>query len=605
MVASKITELLGTRGLENSNRLVVYNSNTFGNSDIVESLGLQEKEALILQTEATLSTLQTIYDILIQHKEFAPLVKNENEEFIFHNETINSINGQGFNTIIFLADEEIIGYTILLQTQADTISTDENEDNSLNRWFGIGTVIITISSDGSEIRVDKDNISLYNNVINEELRIYYGDKNYNFSKKKDLVNLRTNNNYNIYLSSVLNGDPAHDFFTDTTIAKVSARGTVEMSKLNFRKNLELGDEYTNFNHEQIGYYEGDPSIYVWDDFGNYSIFSLTKIIDFGEEVRPLPYTVPKVGISKTKIYTLPIINKDKEQSIEYFAGKYISVLSGDLRYILEIPTQSWIRDFKYSGYSSIDYYRWNGLEWEEAILGVTSEDIYSNFGIIPESKKTVGTIIGIGNKPYLNKFILDSMDKRNKIIRLEDLTWQSYKKAVEDCSDLSNTYIDFDAIRQRGIIPIRKHGDWFIFKDTNEQTLVYTNMTKAIKMRSDEKQPIFVNNQTLIARESDGSYIIYDQPGYYITKTCKDFLTLNKSDISMDSFGISYRTYSNAEMIDNSIQFNNADSPILVQKSFLSSYRRNILPSTLSDFKIIDAFAGLIYYRINNKINYL
>ena len=55
----------------------------------------------------------------------------------------------------------------------------------------------------------------------------------------------------------------------------------------------------------------------------------------------------------------------------------------------------------------------------------------------------------------------------------------------------------------------------------------------------------------------------------------------------------------------NSDDYTKSSSPLVLQNSILSPFRRSKLPTTVEGFKIIGAIGGIIFYRINNTINYL
>ena len=121
-------------------------------------------------------------------------------------------------------------------------------------------------------------ISLLNNLIpiaettGRDLR---GEENYDFATVKDIEgSVDRSSNYTIHLEEFLSG---RDIFTDTTIStNFDTPGEINIYKLGIKRNLTLDSVYSSFEHHQIGYYKGDPSIYIWNDDGEYSIFSLTS-----------------------------------------------------------------------------------------------------------------------------------------------------------------------------------------------------------------------------------------------------------------------------------------------------------------------------------------
>ena len=117
MAVSKVTSLLGTRGLDSCNRILVYNSSTFTKKNITDNLGMSEAEAELLAKDPENDTVDNMYITLRRYNVFQPLLPNITEEgllFIFNNSRLSTITGEGFNTIIFLMDEEILGYTVFL-----------------------------------------------------------------------------------------------------------------------------------------------------------------------------------------------------------------------------------------------------------------------------------------------------------------------------------------------------------------------------------------------------------------------------------------------------------------------------------------------------------
>jgi hypothetical protein len=144
-------------------------------------------------------------------------------------------------------------------------------------------------------------------------------------------------------------------------------------------------------------------------------------------------------------------------------------------------------------------------------------------------------------------------------------------------------------------------------------------MTKSIKLSSKENNPIIINNEVLLTWVTSGdgfstTYTIYDEPGYYATPTYYNLKynsatgSLTDGDSRYNNY-IVYRTSTSPDKIltikTKSDESSKSSSPILIQRSFLRQFRRNVLPDTLENFKIIGSLCGIIYYRIGNVINYL
>ena len=88
MAVSKVTSLLGTRGLDSCNRILVYNSSTFTKKNITDNLGMSEAEAELLAKDPENDTVDNMYITLRRYNVFQPLLPNITEEgllFIFNN----------------------------------------------------------------------------------------------------------------------------------------------------------------------------------------------------------------------------------------------------------------------------------------------------------------------------------------------------------------------------------------------------------------------------------------------------------------------------------------------------------------------------------------
>lgn len=646
MAVTKNIELLGTTGLSSSDSILAYNSQTFLNSSIVSKLGLGSSASL-LSSDPTTSTVEEIYNILIKSEYILTPATRAGDilQFQFDNDRSNNISGQGFNTLIFLSSSEIIGFAVFESVQGFNTTTTSSQ-YVLKKSYLIKYITIQLTSTSSDVREDKDTITLLTDVKAIAQRInrdYSGDENYNYATKSDLSKLTTgDNNYEIHVNSVLKGYSYKDFFTDTTHCKLinysnSGSKTV-FNKLAFKKNLLLGSRYTDFSHTQISYYNGDPSLFIWDDSNNYSIFSLTTSMNsiFGDEVSdysPLPYTTSKNGvngkqISKDEIYSLPLLYEGANQSIEYFAGRYIVVNVDDTLYLFDILRQSgeiglssplydknngWMISSYTNVYNKYDYYKYVSGEWVLSPSEIGDAVEYSKLDYVPDSVKLSGTYVKIPQKTpnYINTFIVDRYDIYNRIQSLDSLRWSTYKKSINEVSSLSEVYTDSKFALTSGEIPVGKIGDWYIFKNDAASTLIYSNMTKSVKMSMSENEPIVVNDQVLLMwnQNSDGSmvYTLYDEPGYFITPTCFNMKHEYGKNTYRDGDSRSkdYKVYSEDLYSEKYLTLSSSDSPITLQRSFLGIFRRNVLPETLSGFKIIGCYAGLIYYRIENMINYL
>ena len=651
MAVTKTIELLGTTGINKSTSILAYNSETFLDKNIAGRLGLENKSDL-LSSVPTSSNVATIYEILTDTGEFIKTPKDSSSTdedilFNFDNDRSNNISGQGFNTIIFLSDSGIVGFIVLESVQGLNVNTSSTS-YVLKRNYLIKYITISIKSGSGEIRVDKDIIKLSSEVksVAEKIdRDYTGDNNYNFATKKSLTgsSISGNNNYEIHIKPILNGKRPKDIFTDTTYSKINPDGTIVFSKLGIKKNLIIDStKYSGFNNTQIGYFNGDPSLFIWDDNNRYSIFSLTKSMKniFGDEAsnyRPFPYTTSRNGsngllISQDEIYYVPLLYEGAVQTIEYFAGQYVVVSIEDTLYLFNILRQSgeigltsplyeknsgWVISSTSDLYNEYEYYIKSSTtnKWE-AISEDPTATLYERLDYVPLN---VTGSVKIPKRSYnfVNSFILDKNDIYNRLFNVNSLKWSTYKNSVSDVSSLSETYLDSKYALSSGEVPIEKIGDWYVFKNEDTSTLVYSNMTKSIKISLSENRPIIINDQVLLmwSQQDDAiTYSIYDEPGYYITPTCFNQRHAYGKDTYSDgdSRNKNYIIYTSTRftkkyltIINKSSSSNQSSSPSVLQRSFLGTFRRNILPETLEGFKIIGSMAGIIFYRIENMINYL
>jgi len=586
MVVSKVIELLGTKSLQGCTGLILYNTNSFKDPLVCENLGLSATEANRLSTEPTLNTIQSIRRSLSAFSEFEPLSLVPSDDlseellFVFDNNKLNVINGHGFNTMIFLSGESsIIGFIVLLNPVGAKRDDSSKTNYDLKRNYTLHNIKVSIDASNSQVRIDQDIVHLLNDVetlARAKKRDYSGEKNYNFITKAELDSSRfSESNYTKYVSVLLKSNRPKSIFLDTLICN-SSRGQVNLSVLNIKRNLELDNNYADLNEAQVGYFEGDIALFLWsNEIRRYSVISLTKTMDsiFGKAGQNIPwsYLTPLPGDKfSTNIHGLPPIETGKNATkIEYFAGRYAVASLNGKRYLFDIKDRYWI---KYKNTETKEY-------------------------------------------EFLNEFVVDSLDPFGKIYRPDDKDnglwdWRDYQKAVEKLYSVSETYIDSGvSMISQAKYPIRKIGDWVVF--SNENSKVYSNMTKSLTLSFDENDPIVLNDQTLLTWKngideegrSTVTYHLYDKAGYFISHDYKSRTGIQKD---LESRNKNYKVNDDALTLrTSSVNSNFADSPVLIQRSFFSLYRRNILPKTLEKFSIIGAFKGLIFYRVGNTINYL
>ena len=589
MVASKKTEILGTKSLNQCDSIRLYNTETFKNPSIVSGFGLSESDVELLCSTPDATKVVEINTILSRFTEYDALKPDENLVFTFNNNVPGLLNGQGFDTIIFLFMGEILGYICLLNPVGRIVNQSGASTYDLKRTYSVNTIYLTLTSDGNGILVDKDMISLLNDLIpiaettGRDLR---GEENYDFATVKDIEgSIDRSSNYTIHLEEFLSG---RDIFTDTTIStNLDTPGEINIYKLGIRRNLTLDSVYSSFEHHQIGYYKGDPSIYIWNDDGEYSIFSLTKFLGeyFDDDnTRPLSYTVNS-EISKSEIFQVPYLYEGQQRpTISGFAGKYLICKLSGKQYLLDIDRQSGEDPYNHLYEKNKGWIKWKD----------------------PDTGKSYP----------VTDFSVDRTDPYCRVSLPEKDTWAwtRWTDVIEDVKSLSDTYSDSSV----GVVGYNKiftarYGQWHVTEDQIAKT--YSGMTRSVVFAIEENDPFILNDKALIAwskgTDSEGcdtiTYTLYNNDGYYMTQKCYD----NGSSLSDgESYGDRYTIYpSNShKTVTFRVSSNHgtdASSPLEVQNSFFAGYRRGSLPITMDGFRIIGALAGLVFYRIGNTINYL
>lgn len=637
MAVSKITSLLGTRGFDSCNKILVYNSSTFIKKNITENLGMSAEEALFLSKDPENNTIDDMYSILKRYNVFQPLLPNTTEEgllFIFNNSRLSAITGEGFNTIIFLMNEEILGFTVFLDAIGYNTNNLSSSSYSVKRNYIVNNIIIEVLSGGNSIRVDEDTINLLNEIDRDVDRDY---SDMFTTKEKVLGSFRNSGNYNIHLKSLTHGKTEKDIFSDSTYVKL--KGDAIISKLSLLKDIQLPTSYQDLQNSQVGYYKGDIVLYLWNDNCEYTIISLTRTLSnfFAGSKDPFPYTTPKRDskgaiISRSEKYKVPRLFQDKEQHISYFAGRYIIISIDDTNYVFDIERQlgeaeieeplgkkntAWVVD-SYMDLGTRKDWEWSEEgEWKEC--KTASGPIYDSLDLVPEENKVPGYIVTIPDREpvFLNEFTVNQQDLSIRLQKLSETSWQRWEDAVKDMPIFTESYANVEALIMADSVLIERIGTWSVFRDDADSTWIYTSPTKSIKIGQEENKPIIINDQCLLTYSIDGDYItytLYNEPGYFITPIAagRVYSWTSSNNISMSApenknrgYTVYSGLYNKLTLRVNSDDFTKSSSPLAIQGSILSSFRRSKLPTTLEGFKIIGALGGVIFYRVNNIINYL
>lgn len=591
MINCKTVELLTSGTLYDSSYILAYNSNSFnGNTNF----GVSETTMKELYTEPTIDTVEDIYSILSgltdDYETVGCTLGTKGKTYVFNNQRLSSrARGHGFNTVIFLSGDDksktVDGFLVFLESKGNDI----NVATSYERSYRVDSIEITLTEgENNYIEVDGQKVRLFDSIEQRN------DLTLPYLKGTDLKNNNLPGNYSKNLLNILNGFKAHDVYTDSMYFRIMGKDNYEASRIKIKREITLSDVYSDYNNFQFSYYKGDPSLFIWDDQGDYSIFSLTTSI--GEKFNdpnnnfPYPYTDPRSDFKfSNEIYTLKTLEGEK-QEIRYFCDHYI--ITED-NYLFDINSQAnifngWVpkslsAGSDYSYYENLDSYN----EGKKAVVDSVSKEqytVYPDPRLLPDNPSMF--CIPEFTTRYLNDFLADELDPCARIQEFSALKWQTYRDCVMEFPGISNVYANPSALVENNYVPVKKIGDWIRFDGTN--TFIYTSLNKSVKFRIDEPDPIVINDQVLLEIVDD-TYYLYDHPGFY--RSARNEL-YNSAD--SESFGEKYETTSTYSTISK---------PTDIASSYLRLFRRSSLPE--EGFKIVGAFRGLIFYRVNNKIKYL
>ena len=203
---------------------------------------------------------------------------------------------------------------------------------------------------------------------------------------------------------------------------------------------------------------------------------------------------------------------------------------------------------------------------------------------------------GTNNSGWLNgRYVVDTFDISGKIYKLPEENIIVRREAEKYFPGISSVYLDIENyLKYYTLNVVGKCGDWYIIKESlqsGKSFYIYTNMTKTVKFPVSEKNitPMIINNEVLMLKEELDSnkteYTFFDEPGNYIYGDTECPCGCKRSDIT--------------------VTISNDDSPTILQTSYFSRFRRNILPDSLTNFDIIATFGGLIFYKKDLNISYL
>lgn len=503
-------------------------------------------------------------------------------EFIVSNRKDNIVGPDGFNVLVYLCNDgniglTPIGFSTFLEPQGSSVFT-ESDKYMIRKSYYVKNLHIYIGFD-NQLLFNSDNVNLLDNLYetaNPKKINLVGDDDWKYVSVEKIKKRKSNNTVRpLYSSRLYSCDlekaRSQYIYSDCGSFELGKNSEIlNRTKLCITKNIHI-DRYNNaFSNYQVGFYKGDPALFVWSNENNYSIYSLAKKNKVGNIVM---YTNPINSgnlIFSSSVYRLPSYDNGFDSKIEYFSGNLIQTLHTNTetgeskRVVFNIDLQNTIDNKDNSGW--MNYGDYNAL--------------------------------------------LDPLDIKNRVILSRKLVFPNKIEAISSIPELTDTYFDLSRYSNEYSINIEgKRGEWFIIGHPSIGIKILTNMTKTVIIKSSELgNVIFVNNQVLIVKSpnlnkpSEITYTLFDEDGDFMTEGADEYLRTYYNSLNLaDKYavpGITKRL-----LIDNSA--NSTNSILDIQRSFFSYFRRNILPISLTDFEIVGGLYGLIFYRFGSYINYL
>lgn len=571
------TTVLGAGKIIESEKILVYNTESFNTQEMyIKNASLKDSNLInILQKAPTRTNVQEICSTVLElvdgtESKVFQAIKSEASDkpgyltkFSYIPQGITS--NDGFNVIIYLFEENNtlspLGFSIFSEAQSKR-DLVESDTYRIKKDYRVKETSIYLGFN-NEINLEVDNVNLLDNIIQytkTERRDLSGDENWNYTSirkwKTDNPLLDLSPRY----TTTLLGKNQY-LFSDTQSFLLDNLGNVNIStKLCLQKNVRI--DFDRFNKSQVGFYKGDIVISVWNDQCEYSIFSLQKKNEVGGILSYTnPLEIDGSVIFSSNVYQVPKISEN--QYIRCFTGKYITVSVDGTDRFFDIELQD-------------------------------GNDSAQNLGWLKESKC----------------IIFNQCSPENEQIELDSYTFNTSSRIKSAIPEITNIDYDLKELEIEGsFVVLARFGDWFILKRPKYDLAIITNMVTTVQILYSELPGlIFVNDQVILLKETTGNYntkyTVFDSRGKFSTEKTKTYInTYYKKDLLKD-----YTTYTDGNRIHvlsiNS-SVNTEDSAIKIQEGALSSFRRNSLPVTLSDFEIIGALYGIIFYRIGNYINYL
>lgn len=591
------TYMLGAGKLVDCEYVLVYNTESFSkraNDLYVDGISISKSNFLPLlsKTPDKRGIHEAVEKILKIKNNSGELVYNVSEvnrstdpsskyysDFIVSNRKDNIVGPDGFNVIVYLCSNggfELvpIGFSTFLEPQGSSVFTESGK-YMIRKNYYVRNLHIYIGFD-NQLLFDTEKLNLLDNLsstANLSKRDLRGTENWNYasvSSAKEKVGHVERPLYTNRIYSTVSGRGQYIFSDTNSFILDRNNKVIEKTKLCINKNLHV-DRFNNaFGNYQLGFYKGDPALYVWNIGNNYSIYSLARKNLVGNTVM---YTNPvNTGrlILNSSVYRLPSYDINYKSKIEFFSGNLVQTAH-------------------------------TNNETGEVVRKVFNLDLQDN----RDNDNNAGWM-NFGDDIAL----LDPSDIKNQVRTTKKLIFATKEEAEKSIPELTDIHFDLGRYSSECSINVEgKRGEWFIIGHPTIDIKILTNMTKTVLIRSSELGGVmFINNQVLIVKNpnpdrlSEITYTLFDSDGKFMTSGASDYLSTYYNNLdALKEYKVPGRR--KRLMIDNSI--NSTNSILDLQRSFLAYFRRNTLPTSLTDFEIIGGLCGLVFYRLGSLVNYL
>lgn len=545
-------------------------------SKVPDKRDIQEVVRKILKIKNNLGEL--VYNVSEVNRSTDPSSKYYSD-FIVSNRKDNIVGPDGFNVIVYLCSNggvELvpIGYSTFLEPQGSSVFTESGK-YMIRKNYYVRNLHIYIGFD-NQLLFDTEKVNLLDSlssVANLSKRDLRGSENWNYASVRSARENANHTNRPLYTNTIygtVSGSGQYIFSDTNSFVLDRDNKVIEKTKLCINKNLHV-DRFNNaFGNYQVGFYKGDPALFVWNIENNYSIYSLARKNLVGNTVM---YTNPvntRRLILNSSVHRIPSYDINYKSKIEFFSGNLVQTSH-------------------------------TNNETGETVRKVFNLDLQDN----RDNDNNAGWM-SFGDDLAL----LDPLDIRNQVRITKKLIFATKEEAEKSIPELTDIYFDLGRYSSECSINVEgKRGEWFIIGHPTIDIKILTNMTKTVLIRSSELGGVmFINNQVLIIKNanpdrlSEITYTLFDGDGKFMTSGASDYLSTYYNNLDALK---EYKVPSKRKrlMIDNSI--NSTNSILDLQRSFLSYFRRNVLPISLTDFEIIGGLCGLVFYRLGSYVNYL